>query len=63
MAGPVADPRALLLAFRHGRWGMITADRRTEWSYAAALNWALGDPGRPAPAAAREPGRTRTGDR
>jgi hypothetical protein len=55
VAGPLADPGALLLAFRHGRWGMITADRRTEWSYAAALNWALGDPGQPDPAAAREP--------
>ena len=55
VAGPLADPGALLLAFRHGRWGMITADRRTEWSYAAALNWALGDPGQQAPAAASEP--------
>jgi hypothetical protein len=54
VAGPLADPGALLLAFRHGRWGMISADRRTEWSYAAALNWALGDPGRQAPAAAAE---------
>jgi hypothetical protein len=50
VAGPLADPRALLLAFRHGRWGMITADQRTEWSYAAALDWALGDPDRQAPA-------------
>ena len=53
-AGPVADPGALLLAFRHGRWDVTSADRRTEWSYAAALERVLGDPGRLAPAAARE---------
>ena len=55
VAGPVADPRALVLAFRHGRWNMITADRRTEWSYAAALDRALGDPRRLAPPAASGP--------
>ena len=55
VAGPLADPRALVLAFRHDRWGVITADRRTEWSYAAALDLALGDPGRLAPPAARRP--------
>ena len=46
VAGPLADPRALVLAFRHGRWDLTTADRRTEWSYAAALERVLGDPGR-----------------
>jgi len=53
VAGPLADPRALVLAFRHGRWDLTTADRRTEWSYAAALERVLGDPGRLAPPAAR----------
>ena len=57
VAGPVADPGALLLAFRHGRWDVTTADRRTEWSYAAALERVLGDPGRLAPPAARGPRR------
>jgi hypothetical protein len=57
VAGPAADPRALLLAFRHGRWDVTTADRRTEWSYAAALERVLGDPGRLAPPAARGPRR------
>jgi hypothetical protein len=42
--GPVVDPGALVLAFRHGRWDVATADQRTEWSYAAALDQALGDP-------------------
>jgi len=51
VAGPLADPRALVLAFRHGRWDVTTADRRTEWSYAAALDRALGDPPRLAPPA------------
>jgi hypothetical protein len=51
--GPVADPRALVLAFRHGRWDVTTADRRTEWSYAAALDQALGDPRRMARSVAR----------
>ena len=46
VARPLADPRALVLAFRHGRWDLATADRRTEWSYAAALDQALGDPRR-----------------
>jgi len=54
VAGPVADPGALMLAFRHGRWDVTSADRRTEWSYAAALERVLGDPGRLAPPAARE---------
>jgi hypothetical protein len=53
-AGPVADPGALMLAFRHGRWDVTSADRRTEWSYAAALERVLGDPGRLAPPGARE---------
>ena len=55
VAGPLADPRALVLAFRYGRWNVITADRRTEWSYAAALDRALGGPRRLAPAAAGGP--------
>jgi hypothetical protein len=38
--GPVADPHALVLAFRHPRWTVIGADRRTEWSYGAALRQA-----------------------
>ena len=42
--GPVEDPRALVLAFRRGQWIAITADRRTEWSYSAALKRALWDP-------------------
>jgi hypothetical protein len=46
VARPLADPRALVLAFRHGRWDVATADTRTEWSYAAALDQALGDPRR-----------------
>jgi len=58
VAGPVADPGALMLAFRHGRWDVTSADQRTEWSYAAALERVLGDPGRLAPPAAR---RTRRG--
>jgi hypothetical protein len=60
VARPLADPRALVLAFRHGRWDVATADTRTEWSYAAALDRVLGGPGRPAPAAA---GRPRPGGR
>jgi hypothetical protein len=55
VAGPVADPRALILAFRYGRWNVITADRRTEWSYAAALDRALGGPRQLAPSAASGP--------
>ena len=57
VAGQAADPGALVLAFRHGRWDVTTADRRTEWSYAAALERVLGDPGRLAPPAARGPRR------
>src|SRR6185369_1178699 len=52
VARPLADPRALVLAFRHGRWDVATADTRTEWSYAAALDRVLGGPRRPIPAAA-----------
>jgi hypothetical protein len=37
---PVEDPRALVLAFRDNAWAVITADRRTEWSYGAALQQA-----------------------
>jgi hypothetical protein len=54
VAGPLVDPQALVLAFRHGQWDVTTADRRTEWSYAAALDRVAGDPGRLAPTAARE---------
>ena len=60
VARPLADPRALVLAFRHGRWDVATADTRTEWTYAAALDRALGGPPRPAPEAA---GRPRPGGR
>ncbi len=52
------DPRALILAFRNGKWQVTTADRRTEWSYGAALTQALGDPRRlatGAPAPWRQP--------
>ena len=38
VARTLADPRALVLAFRRGRWDVATADTRTEWSYAAALD-------------------------
>ena len=55
VARPLADPRALVLAFRHGRWDVATADTRTEWSYAAALDRVLGGPRRPTPAAAGGP--------
>jgi hypothetical protein len=64
--GPVDDQHALVLAFRNGRWHPISADRRTEWSYSAALERALGDPRQLAPpppqqahqpAPARPPGR------
>lgn len=58
----VADPDALLLAFQHGGWNMTTADRRTEWSYAAALERVLGEPrGRPGPAVAPGPRRRADG--
>jgi hypothetical protein len=53
VARPLADPRALVLAFRHGRWDVATGDTRTEWSYAAALDQALGDPRRMARSVAR----------
>ena len=55
VARPLADPRALVLAFRHGRWDVATADTRTEWSYAAALDRVLGGPRRPTSAAAGGP--------
>jgi hypothetical protein len=55
VARPLADPRALLLAFRHGRWDVATADTRTEWSYAAAFDRVLGGPRWPAPAASGGP--------
>lgn len=55
VAGPVAHPGTLMLAFRHGRWDVTIADRRNEWSYAAALARVLGDPGRLAPPGTREP--------
>jgi len=51
--GTMADPHALVLALRHDRWDVTTADRRTEWSYAAALERVLGDPRRLVPAHAR----------
>jgi hypothetical protein len=44
-----------MLAFRHGRWDVTTADQRTEWSYAAALERVLGDPGRQAAPGTRGP--------
>jgi hypothetical protein len=47
--GPVDDPHALVLALRNGRWLVIGADRRTEWSYSAALEQALGEPWRLTP--------------
>src|SRR4029077_4938734 len=53
VARPLADPRALVLAFRHGRWDVATADTRTEWSYAAALDRVLGGPRPPTPPAPR----------
>src|SRR5690349_4232200 len=55
VARQLADPRALVLAFRHGRWDVATADTRTEWSYAAALDRVLGGPHGPSPAAAGGP--------
>jgi hypothetical protein len=55
VARPLADPRALVLAFRHGRWDVATADTRTEWSYAAALDRVLAGARRPTPAAAGGP--------
>jgi len=38
---PAEDPRGLLLAFRDNRWLLVTADRRSEWSYGAALQYML----------------------
>ena len=49
VTGPVDDPHALVLALRNDRWHVISADRRTEWSYSAALERALGDPRQMAP--------------
>jgi hypothetical protein len=43
---PADDPRALALAFRQSEWKVIIANRRTEWSYSAALKEAL-DASRP----------------
>ena len=60
VARPLADPRALVLAFRHGRWDVATADTRTEWSYAAALE---PGPRRPAPADPSAAGGPRPGGR
>ncbi len=53
--GPVADPHALVLAFRHPRWTVIGADRRTEWSYGAALRQAVADLRERAPAPPQAP--------
>jgi hypothetical protein len=54
--GPVDDPHALVLALRNCRWDVICAGRRTEWSYSAALEQALGDPRqRPAPPRTPQP--------
>ena len=55
VAGPLVDPRALVLAFRRDQWDVTSADRRTEWSYAAALDRVLGDPDRLVPPAGRGP--------
>lgn len=46
---PSADPRALVLAFRNNKWTLIIADRRSEWSYGAAVKQALDDSPRSAP--------------
>ena len=59
--GPVDDPHALVLALTNGQWQVIRADWRSEWSYSAALERALGDPRRlapppPQPAPQPEPG-------
>jgi hypothetical protein len=53
---PAADPAALVLAFRNGAWQAITADRRTEWSYRAALGQELGETHPRAPVAGSPPG-------
>jgi hypothetical protein len=39
---PSDNPRALVMAFRNNKWSLITADRRSEWSYGAALTQAIG---------------------
>jgi hypothetical protein len=44
--GAISDPQALVLAFRNDRWQVTAADRRSEWSYGAALTHLLGDPRR-----------------
>jgi hypothetical protein len=46
---PAEDPGTLVVAYRNSGWMVITADRRTEWSYSAALKQALDDPRQPAP--------------
>jgi hypothetical protein len=56
--GRVDDPGALVLAFRDGQWDVTAANRRTEWSYAAALSQALGDRKFPVPTGDPQP-RTR----
>jgi hypothetical protein len=40
MRPPAHDPHALVLAFRDNAWTAITARRRNEWSYGAALRQA-----------------------
>lgn len=42
VTGAVTDSGALTLAFRDDRWQVTRADRRTEWTYGAAFNQALG---------------------
>jgi hypothetical protein len=44
--GAISDPQALVLAFWNDRWQVTAADRRSEWSYGAALTHLLGDPRR-----------------
>lgn len=46
---PSANPRALVLAFRNNEWTLIIADRRSEWSYGAAVKQALDDSSKSAP--------------
>ncbi|HEV2254349.1 MAG TPA: hypothetical protein VGS06_14240 [Streptosporangiaceae bacterium] len=41
--GAIGDPQALVLAFRNDQWQVTAADRRSEWSYGAALTHLLGD--------------------
>lgn len=47
--GAISDPQALVLAFRNDQWQVTAADRRSEWSYGAALTHLLGDSRRLAP--------------